>query len=382
MKLCFVSAYPPNRGNLSEYGAYLSQSLAKQDELNEISILANKNENSPDIESNGKIKVIRCWKNNDIFTPIRILRAVLRESPDIVHFNIHMKNWGEGKLANFIGASTPYVVKLITGKKIIVTLHNIAEAVDLKEIGEKDSVVNSIGIYVATSLILKADMVTTTLKRFESMLEKKYNAHNVVTVYLGTPGKLADEVKTGGNTILSFGYWSNPKNLPFLIETFMELKHEDEKMKLIIAGGSHPYYRNYLDSIKENYETVDGIEFTGYVPENQIKDVFGKSSVVVLPYTTALGTSAVVHLAASYGKPIIITDLPESRDITDEIGLELLLFPKNDKEALKNEIRSLLNDESKQSSIIHKNLKIAEDHSFDNISKTYVKLYDELVGKG
>ena len=90
------------------------------------------------------------------------------------------------------------------------------------------------------------------------------------------------------------------------------------------------------------------ITFTGYVPDKNLKKLFVSSTLVVLPYTVATGTSGVIHLAASFGKPIIASDLPEIRETAEEENLELILFPKNDKESLKKAIKRLLKNKELQ----------------------------------
>ena len=68
--------------------------------------------------------------------------------------------------------------------------------------------------------------------------------------------------------------------------------------ELIIAGGNNGNSPGYIESLREKHGGHPRIEFTGYVEENQIPELFGTSSFMVMPYTSATGASGVAHLAA------------------------------------------------------------------------------------
>jgi glycosyltransferase involved in cell wall biosynthesis len=379
MKVCFVSAYPPNKGNLAEYGYYLVNKLIKNNLVNELIVLANYTSNSNRIEKFDKLKIIRCWKNNSFTIPLDVLKALKRENPDLVHFNLHMMSWGKNKISNFLGAITPYLVKVLLRKKVVVTLHNIVEATNLEELGISKNKITLFFASIATKFLLKADKIVVTLERFRRILEKKYKADNVMRILHGTLGRRVKKLRVGGKTILTFGFWRKNKNLPLLIDVFRELSKKDRNVKLIVAGSSHPNFPGYLENLREMYGKMENIIFTGYVPENKLQTLFTSSTVIVLPYATATGTSGVVHLAISYGKPIIVSDLPEIREPMKEENLELILVPKNDKKALRKAIWKVLINENLQRKIARKNLESAKKYSFLNISKEYIKIYKELL---
>jgi glycosyltransferase involved in cell wall biosynthesis len=318
MKLCFVSAYPPSKGNLAEYGQYLVNELLKHDSIEEIVVLADYNPNSCKTERFGKLKIVRCWRRDSFLIPIDIVKTLRKEAPEIVHFNLHMMSWGKKRVSNFLGAITPYIVKKFLRKKVTITLHNITEATNLKELGIKPSKLDFLGSYLATKSLLSVDKVVVTLRSFIHLLNKKYGKNNIVHIPHGTLGKRVKNVKAGGKTILTLGFWRDGKKLPLLIEVFKELQKKDKKLKLIVAGTSHPNFPGYIEKIKKKYENVKNLFFTGYVPEEDLDKIFLSSTLVVLPYSTATGSSGIIHLAASYGKPVIVTDLPEMREIMKE----------------------------------------------------------------
>ena len=374
MKLIFISNFQPARGNLSEYADYLINELLKNKKINKIIILSNYFKGSKKIEIHGKLKIIRCWENDSLLTPLKILNKIIKENSDVVHFNIHMMSWGKGKICNFFGAMTPFLSKLF--KKTIVTLHSIVEVANIKEIGIKTSFLDKIGSSIATNFILSTDRTTVTLKKFIPVLNKKYKKNNIVHIPHGTLENKIKKIKTGGNTILTFGFWRDNKNLPFVIETFKQLKKKN--LKLIVAGTTHPNFKGYLEKIKSSYKHKN-IEFKGYIPKKNIRKIFLSATLVVLPYTTATGTSGTVNLAASFGKPIIVTDLPEMRELIKEEKLSLILVKKKNKKDFSDKIIKILNDKNLQKKHAEKNLKSVKKISFKIIAKKFFNLYEEVL---
>jgi glycosyltransferase involved in cell wall biosynthesis len=377
MKVCLVSAYPPSKGNLAEYAYFLTRELVKESHISSLTVLSN-GENFR-IEKKEKVKIIRCWKNDSLLIPIKILINVYRENPDVIHFNIHMRSWGRKKLVNFFAHLTPFLVKLLLRKKVIITLHNILEGANLKEMGINSSILTIFGARISTRFLLFSDKVTVLLRRYKRILLRKYGKRNIVYIPHGTLGKKTNKVNFNRNKLLTFGFWSPYKNLPLLLEVFTELKKKYKSLKLIIAGDSHPNYPGYLEFLKEKYKFVKGIKFIGYIPNNKLSKLFLSSSLIVLPYLISTGTSGVVHLAVSFGKPVIISRLHDVEATAWEEGYKLLLVKKNNKAELKKAIEKLLRNKKLYLKIAKINLKASEKYSFSKVAKMYVDLYKQLT---
>jgi glycosyltransferase involved in cell wall biosynthesis len=377
MKICFISAYPPNKANLAEYAEYLIGGLKRRKEIEEIIILANKSQGYKNYEKKGKLKIVRCWRTSSLLIPLHLIGRILafRKEIGIVHFNLNMMNWGNGKLVNFLGYSTPFLIKLFFRKKVIVTLHNIVDVIDLKKLKFiSPSWINRLGLRIATKLLLSVDKVTVTISSYRRILERLYGAKNVVHIPHGflIPIKKISLTK---NRLLAFGFWDPRKRLDLLLKTFKELKKKNNSIKLIIAGTSHPKFPNYLEKIKEKINDPD-IEFTGYVPQNKVKKLFLNSTLVVLPYTVSVGSSGVLHLAASYGRPVVMTKI---KDLVKSVKEENLVVKLTSLKELRKAIEKVLYNEKLQKKMIKHNLRAAQKLSFDVIAKKFTSLYKELT---
>jgi glycosyltransferase involved in cell wall biosynthesis len=377
MKICFVSAYLPNRAYLAEYADYLINALKKRKEIKEIIILANKAKGCRDYEEKGKLKILRCWKTNSLLISLDLIRKIsaFKDKVDVIHFNLNMMNWGTGKLVNFLGYSTPFLVRLLFRKNVIVTLHNIVDAIDLKKSKFiRPSRLNNLGLMVATKFLLSANKVTVTLSHYKKILSKHYNAKNVIHIPHGflTPVKRISLIR---NRLLAFGFWDPRKNLELLIRIFKDLREKNKDLKLIVAGTSYPKFPSYLERIKRKFD-YPGIVYTGYVPQHKVKKLFLDSSLIVLPYSVSVGSSGVLHLAASYGKPIVMTKI---RDLVKMVKEENLLVEFTSLKGLKRAIEKLLYNERLQKKMIEHNFKAAKNLSFDNIAKKFIYVYKEML---
>ncbi len=377
INLCIVSAFPPNTGNLAEWGYYLVGQLINNPAIENVLVIANQNENAPKIEKHGKLTILRVWRNNDIFSLLKIPVYINKYRPNVVHFNLHLMSWGRGRLVNFIGAQVPRIVKLL-GFHVGVTLHNIADTIDLGTVGIKASLINILGLTLAVRSIGSVDVVVVTLPHYVSILKERYGVKNASYVPHGTIGAQVSEVKTGGKRLLTFGHFSTHKNLPAIIDVFKEIREEDEEVELVVAGTSHPNFPEYLPQIVRRYKGLRGLSFTGYVPEEKLKDVFTSATVVVMPYLTNTGSSGVFHIASSFGKPCIISDVPDFRKMLKDEEGSAILVPAHDKKALKDAIVAVLASEDLQKRIGEHNLRLARRMSFNDISHAYANLYLDL----
>jgi hypothetical protein len=74
-----------------------------------------------------------------------------------------------------LGICTPAIAKLLN-ILVVVTLHSIAEAVNLDNIGYKYSAINKLEYRLATKLILRADVVSLTNNHLIDIIKQEYGS--------------------------------------------------------------------------------------------------------------------------------------------------------------------------------------------------------------
>jgi glycosyltransferase involved in cell wall biosynthesis len=162
-----------------------------------------------------------------------------------------------------------------------------------------------------------------------------------------------------------------------LIEAFEEqVAPAFPRAKLVIAGTNNSNSPGYIEGLSAKYSSHPGIEFKGYVEEHDIPEMFGTSSFMVMPYTSATGASGVANLAAAYGVPIVCSDIPDFREMGDSGGLAIKFYPVGNKAALAKNMLELLQNEQEQHEMAEQNFSAALRMTMPQIIRQYVRAFD------
>ncbi|MEM3138397.1 MAG: glycosyltransferase [Thermofilaceae archaeon] len=356
--------------------------LVKSPLIEKVYIISNiSGEEEREFSEADKVNVLRVWMVDNPLSILAVLPIVLRLRPDVVHFNIHFQSFGKSRIANFTGFLLVFLCTLFR-LKTVVTLHNLGETVNLKKVGLKPSFANRLGIFIATRLVLSASKIAVTVKLYEMYLKIRYKCGKVIYVPHGTLANMDPQYVNKSckpeKIILAFGHMGPHKGLSVLLRAFEEIRREKNDIKLVIAGADHPNFPGYLKRLKKNVSS--DVIFLGYVSDKDVPKVFETADVVVLPYLTATGTSGVFHLACGYGKPIVVSNLPEIRELIAE-GAAALLVPTGDHNALKEALIRVLEDESMAVEMGRRNLIFAQKEGWDKVVEKYEQIYKELLSR-
>ena len=376
MKICLVTAFPPSRHALNEYGFHIAREVRETPGLS-LTVLgddiAGGETELPDYN------VIRCWSFNALSNPWRLLRAIRSVQPDVVWFNFAFASFGGKPLPAFLGAATPAIMRL-TGHYTHATIHQLMETVDLKDAGVRYPFLYNAAGFIATQLLLFCNSVSVLLPAYRSILRHKYRRG---AVYVRNHGVLSgrpeypDFAQRGNpdHRILAFGKWGTYKRLEPMIEAFEIVSRQDPRAKLVVGGMDHPKTPGYLESISKQYWRHPRIEFTGYIPEDKIPSLFQGTSVAVMPYTSSAGSSGVAHLACAYGVPIIASDIADFRQLAEEEGLAINFFEPGNVQSLAERLLELLNNSERQAEMGIQNFSAALRMSMPEIIRQYLRTF-------
>jgi glycosyltransferase involved in cell wall biosynthesis len=375
LRICVVTAYPPSRGRLSEYSHSLLKELEKSPKIDRIFAVT---DSTPDFiqTPNSKIELYPIWRPNNPFSILRIIPTIAALRPHVVHFNVHFRSFGTGRIANFLGLALPAMTRLM-GLASVVTVHNLGEHVTLDQIGIKSTFINRVGLRIATRLLTLADLLTVTVRSYVAFLQESHSCQNVIFIPHGArecPERY-EVVKNPHRYILFLGHMSPYKGLPMILEAFKNLRKRMD-VKLVIAGDEHPNFRGYMKRFKSKHSR--DIEYTGYVEEEDLPILVSGASIVVLPYLTGTGTSGVFHLACAFGKAIVASDLPEIRELTEE-GAAASLVKPGDTKALEKAIERLLDSDALACEMGEHNRRFASSETLRAVATEFVRLYEQAV---
>lgn len=386
MRLCIVSPFPPEISGIGQYGWNVAYGLARTGRFEAITVLTGSRDQGKLTQSTQAdgITTRWVWKRDDVSTVGRLTEAIQREHPQVVWFNLGFTAFGRSRVTNFAGLATPMLTRQ-AGLSTVVTLHEIFEASPPRALGAVNGRLTTWGARAATRCLLRAHVVCVTLQRYQQELKKRYGADNVRHVPHGSfaaPEFLPPPTAPTPPTLLIFATFAPYKGLPILLEAFERLKRVNSSLELVIAGSDHPRFPGYLAERRAAMNGMRGLHWLGQQTEAQLREVFARATIVVLPYTATTGASSVLHRAAAYGRPVVASDLPDIRAVADEEGLQLVYAPPADPSALAEALARLLADPAERGRLAQHNLQTMRLMSLDHTCARYVEVFERIVGQG
>jgi len=380
LKIALVTTFPPSTGDLNEYGLHLATTL-RNNPLADIVILADETAARPEIEG---FKIRRCWRFNSVLTPFHILRRVWKEKPDCVWFNMGFSTFANSPVAAFLSVLTPFLLRCC-GFYTHVTLHTIFERINLVDARVSSVALYRIAGHAATRILLWSGDISVLLPTFRQVLLDAYHVpsdrihYQPHGTFMDHPGNKLPLPERRQPIVLAFGYWGTYKKLESVLTAIEEVTKTVPDVVLEIAGKNHPSTPGYLETLKARSQGKSFIRFLGYVPEGEIPSVFARARLVVLPYTSAAGTSGVVHQACQYALPIVATNIDEFTEMAREEGVAIVFYPHDDSHALATAVgRLLLSDELCQQ-MSEQNQRAASRTPMLSVVAAYLRLFESRL---
>jgi glycosyltransferase involved in cell wall biosynthesis len=382
MKIAFVSPYPPSQVTLNEYGYHLIKSFAGKPGVSKIYVLTNQLE---DNSSYGKyaeegIDIIPCWQFNSPFSFLQIRKQLKKLQPDIVIMNLQFMTFGESKIPAALGLLTPWMCKLMNIPSIVI-LHNITETVNLETIGMAQSKWKSkLFLWIGkqlTSIILKADLVGVTISQYVDILKEKYNADNVILLPHGNfelPERKHLPATLPCINLMAFGKFGTYKKVEVMLDAvkILESRYPQQKFVATVAGTDNPNVKGYLESVKEKYNSMNNVVFTGYIPEENVAGIFHDSTFVIFPYTTTTGSSGILHQAGSYARACILPKIDDLERVVEEEGYGGAYFETGNAQSMANAVSSLIDNPVEREKIETQNYAAARGLPMGELAQWYL----------
>jgi glycosyltransferase involved in cell wall biosynthesis len=276
---------------------------------------------------------------------------------DIVHFHA-------------LGPSLFSFLPRLVGKKTVVTVHGLDWK--RKKWGYFARLFLKLCEYSALFFPNKTIAISRTLKDyFENKFKKEIiyitNGANIHPGYTKTE---IDGMTKG--YILFVGRLVPEKGIHYLIKAFNELK---TNIKLIIVGESSftNKYVSYLHSISGK-----NIEFLGFVQAQGLRELYRNAYLFVLP-SEVEGSSISLLEAMSYGKCVLVSDIPECMEVVKDCGI---YFRSGEYMDLKNKLQYLIDNTQVVNELgIRSRKRIAESYNWERIVNDFEELYLSMAAK-
>jgi glycosyltransferase involved in cell wall biosynthesis len=252
--------------------------------------------------------------------------------------------------------------------------------VDFGAAGVKRERLFRMGTKFATRALLKASSVSVLLPGYHETLLTKYGAKNVLLGTHGTFGTTAtppDFSKRGNpdKRILAIGHWGTYKRLETLMEAFPKVLARVPNARLVVAGANHHTKAGYWESIREAQPKHLPIEFRGYVPEDDIPELFQSTSILVLPYDSATGSSGPAHQACEYGVPVVSADLPDFRAMAADEDMAIRFYQRGNADDLADQLLAILESPAMELEMAEHNFAAGVDMTITNVVSNYLRWF-------
>ncbi len=340
MHLAIITPFPPAITGIGQYGYHMSRALAASGAFARVTVLAGSHTHDASPHS-PELDIEYCWTPDRPGARTAILARIRELRPDLAWFNMGVSVFGKSPWANVSGLSTPGAVRGM-GYPTVVTLHELIELADLQQLQAPGGPFALWGARFLTDIATRSDITCLTMRHYANWLSNRRPGSRYIHIPIGAyhPPEILPAPETP--ELLFFGTLAPYKGLEFLLEAFALLKTETPDLALTIAGVGHARFPRYLDELKNSFGRLDGINWLGAVQEEDLRSLFGRAQLVILPSQASTGSSSVLIQAATWGRPVVISDLEENQRFVREMGLDVSFFEQGSTASLVEVLRGQL----------------------------------------
>lgn len=293
MKLLAITSFPPSVRGSNSFGYHAVSRFLELPGVTKIIVIADiltddlKKNIHEEILVDERLTIDRQWQYNSIKNLFQIIRATISYNPDIVWVNLQYTSFGSNLITAFLGLCIPGTLRLL-GYSVIVLLHNFLGGTDLDKMSFSYSgIVRKLTLYVdkiAMRSIMSSNKVFTMVEGYQKELSYAYP--NTDVEYVRQDLFAVPEYKPANKTslkILTLGYFGTYKKLDVLLNAFLLVRRDLPNTSLTIAGSNNSHAPGYLEKLQEEHIGKEkNVEFSGYVAENELANLFWGSNIVVI----------------------------------------------------------------------------------------------------
>lgn len=252
----------------------------------------------------------------------RVRRDVVALGPDLVHFN-------SGHVAN------PFLVPPLAQRfPMVASIHDIRpHPGDWRPVEwlKVPSLLRSARMLVVHGRSLREEAL-----RYWRVHPDRVVALNLMMGRL--PGSDGADTQPREGTLLMFGRLLRYKGYDLLSDALALAAPKVPHLRLTVAGTGD---RKVLRTLTDRHPAIVQVH-EGYMPDAGIAPLFRESCAAVLPYIEA-SQSGIVHVAAAFSRPVIVTRTGAIPEIVEHGRTGLLATP-DDAGALADAILEMLDD--------------------------------------
>jgi glycosyltransferase involved in cell wall biosynthesis len=227
-----------------------------------------------------------------------------------------------------------------------------------------------------------------TISSSKTITQYARDVYDCETIYIPNGVDLFEKAKNteeieklgaeSGKYILMTSRLIPHKGAHYLISAFQNLQKNHPEItkdfKLVIAGDGY-YTDHYVSDLKQMAKNNDKIIFAGYKTGEALKQLFSHAFAMVHP-SDQEGLPMSVLEAMSYGVPLILSDIPEHKELMSDSTIE---FKHGNIKSLEKALADMLtSDQNKLQKMAEDNIeKIKKQYAWDIVIKDFIGVYSK-----
>ncbi len=326
----------------------LAYMLSQREDVSSVLVFSQMNGELPPHITGRKIKIERCWIQDDPVSLIKtIMRMVqVRHEIDAYFFNMFVTSFGKGNVSNGIGLLMPSVLSFLTKRRVVTYMHNFFETQDVTALGYSPGLLERFAVRVLEKLLVSRTCVFVPLRSQGIKIRQTLGGKVYPLLLPGIEGVWfsltnrgslrLNKGEDGTTRVLLFGSWGPQKDLEGALAALKVLTDIDEGARVTIAGEMNPHFPEYRVTFEAVQRRVASgrFKFIGRVEEEFIPTLFTSHDLLILPYKAAGGYSGALNWAVTTGIGVIAYDLPELRECASSMDLNIQFVPAGDAKSL------------------------------------------------
>ncbi|BCB76184.1 glycosyltransferase family 4 protein [Phytohabitans flavus] len=301
--------------------------------------------------------------------------VAMREKPDVVHYH----GLGPGLVAP--------LPRYLSGAKVVLTVHGLdhtrakwgrAARTVLNTAYWFSGHVPDARIAVSRGLAAHYDAEFGRLTRYQP---NGVNPANKVP-----PDQITARFRlTPGRYVLLVGRLVPEKRADLLIRAFRRLPLEangqgPDDVKLAVVGGSS-YTDDFVAHLKATAEGDPRVVFTGFAYGDLLAELYSHAAVFVQP-SHVEGLPLTLLEAASYGLPVVASDISPHVEVLEREGPGHRLFRDGDEDDLVRALQAALaNPRAERAGALGLHGRVMAHYSWDAAARQLERLYLDLATK-
>lgn len=180
-----------------------------------------------------------------------------------------------------------------------------------------------------------------------------------------------------GSYLLFVGRLVPEKAPDLLVRAF---RHVRSDLRLVIVGGSS-FSDRYADSLRRLAAKDPRVTFTGYAYGTTLEELYSNAAAFVLP-SLLEGLPLTLLEAASYGTPVVVSDIPPHVQVVNVDAPGHHLFRSGDEDSLAEALRSTIRNRPLEREEARSfSSQIASTYRWEDVAHATEELYRRLLDR-